>query len=160
MTKKELVKIIREVVKIEVKKQAKEIFINEYKKAKSSTLKSLAPKQTPVKKVVRQKRDFVSGNDALNDVLNETVALSKGDSEMDEYPTMGGGSFDSSRASELLGYGDALSAGGDKEQQRNMIAAQTLREKNLNVNDVPESVLNALTRDYSDLMKHDKFKKK
>ena len=160
MTKKELVKIIREVVRIEVKKQAKEIFINEYKKAKSSTLKSLAPKQTPVKKVVRQKRDFVSGNDALNDVLNETVALSKGDSEMDEYPTMGGGSFDSSRASELLGYGDALAAGGDKEQQRNMIAAQTLREKNLNVGDVPESVLNALTRDYSDLMKHDKFKKK
>ena len=160
MTKKELVKIIREVVRIEVKKQAKEIFITEYKKAKSSTLKSLAPKQTPVKKVVRQKRDFVSGNDALNDVLNETVALSKGDSEMDEYPTMGGGSFDSSRASELLGYGDALAAGGDKEQQRNMIAAQTLREKNLNVNDVPESVLNALTRDYSDLMKHDKFKKK
>lgn len=160
MTKKELVKIIREVVRIEVKKQAKEIFITEYKKAKSSTLKSLAPKQKPVKKVVRQKRDFVSGNDALNDVLNETVALSKGDSEMDEYPTMGGGSFDSSRASELLGYGDALSAGGDKEQQRNMIAAQTLREKNLNVGDVPESVLNALTRDYSDLMKHDKFKKK
>jgi len=160
MTKKALVKIIQEVVRIEVKKQAKEIFINEYKKAKSSTLKSLAPKQTPVKKVERQKRDFVSGNDALNDVLNETVALSKGDSEMDDYPTMGGGTFDSSRASELLGYGDALSAGGDKEQQRNMIAAQTLREKNLNVNDVPESVLNALTRDYSDLMKHDKFKKK
>ena len=41
-----------------------------------------------------------------------------------------------------------------------MIAAQTLKEKNLNVGDVPESVLNALTRDYSDLMKHDKFKKK
>jgi len=160
MTKKALVKIIQEVVRIEVKKQAKEIFINEYKKAKSSTLKSLAPKQTPVKKVERQKRDFVSGNDALNDVLNETVALSKGDSEMDDYPTMGGGTFDSSRASELLGYGDALSAGGDKEQQRNMIAAQTLKEKNLNVGDVPESVLNALTRDYSDLMKHDKFKKK
>ncbi len=160
MTKKELVKIIREVVKIEVKKQAKEIFITEYKKAKSSTLKSLAPKPKQVKKVVKEKRDFVTGNDALNDVLNETVALSKGDSEMDEYPTMGGGTFDSSRASELLGYGDALAASGDKEQQRNMIAAQTLREKNLNVNDVPESVLNALTRDYSDLMKHDKFKKK
>jgi len=160
MTKKELVKIIREVVKIEVKKQAKEIFITEYKKAKSSTLKSLAPKPKSAKKVVRKKRDFVTGNDALNDVLNETVALSKGDSEMDEYPTMGGGAFDSSRASELLGYGDALAAGGDKETQRNAIAAQTLREKNLSVNDVPESVLNALTRDYSDLMKHDKFKKK
>ena len=160
MTKKALVKLIREVVRIEVKKQAKEIFITEYKKAKSSTLKSLAPKQKPVKKVVRQKRDFVSGNDALNDVLNETVALSKGDSEMDEYPTMGGGSFDSSRASELLGYGDALSAGGDKEQQRNINAAMTMKEAGVNSEKVPESLVNALTRDYSDLMKHDKFKKK
>ena len=158
MTKKELVKIIREVVKIEVKKQAKEIFINEYKKAKSSTLKSLAPKPKPVKKVAPQKRDFVKGNDALNDVLNETVALSKGD-EMEEYPTMGGGTFDSSRASELLGYGDALAAGGNKEQQRNMAAAQTLREKNVNINDVPESLVNALTRDYSELMNHSKMKK-
>ena len=42
----------------------------------------------------------------LNEVLNETVGLSKGD-EMDEYPTMGGGVFDSSR-SELLGYGDSI----------------------------------------------------
>ena len=31
---------------------------------------------------------------SLNDVLNETIGLSKGD-EMDEYPTMGGGTFDS-----------------------------------------------------------------
>ena len=78
---------------------------------------------------------------------------------MDEYPTMGGGTFDSSRASELLGYGDALAAGGNKEQQRNMAAAQTLREKNVNINDVPESLVNALTRDYSDLMNHSKMKK-
>ena len=72
---------------------------------------------------------------------------------------MGGGTFDSSRASELLGYGDALAAGGNKEQQRNMAAAQTLREKNVNINDVPESLVNALTRDYSDLMNHSKMKK-
>ena len=150
-----LLKIIQEVVKIEVKKQVKQIFINENK----SSLKSLAPKPKQVKKkVVKQKREFVSGNDALNDVLNETIGLSKGD-EMDEYPTMGGGTFDSSRASELLGYGDALAAGGNKEQQRNMAAAQTLREKNVNINDVPESLVNALTRDYSDLMNHSKMKK-
>ena len=154
MTKKELVKIIREVVKIEVKKQVKEIFINENK----SSLKSLAPKPKQVKKkVVKQKREFVSGNDALNDVLNETIGLSKGD-EMEEYPTMGGGTFDSTRASELLGYGDSLAAGGDKQAQRNAAAAQTFREKGLTSNQVPEDVMNALTRDYSDLMKHDKFK--
>lgn len=154
MTKKELVKIIQEVVKIEVKKQVKQIFINENK----SSLKSLAPKPKQVKKkVVKQKREFVSGNDALNDVLNETIGLSKGD-EMEEYPTMGGGTFDSTRASELLGYGDSLAAGGDKQAQRNAAAAQTFREKGLTSNQVPEDVMNALTRDYSDLMKHSKFK--
>ena len=155
MTKKELVKIIQEVVRIEVKKQVKQIFINENK----SSLKSLAPKPKPVKKkVVKQKREFVSGNDALNDVLNETIGLSKGDSDFDEYPTMGGGTFDSTRASELLGYGDSLAAGGDKQAQRNAAAAQTFREKGLTSNQVPEDVMNALTRDYSDLMKHSKFK--
>ena len=77
---------------------------------------------------------------------------------MDEYPTMGGGVFDSSRASELLGYGE--STFGDDETKRNMNAAQTLREKGVSTEQVPESLVNALTRDYSDLMKHDKFKGK
>tara|TARA_B100001113_G_scaffold340404_1_gene324566 strand:+ start:366 stop:833 length:468 start_codon:yes stop_codon:yes gene_type:complete len=154
MTKKDLVKIIQEVVKREVQKEVKKLFIKENK----SSLKSLAPKPRKVTKPI-QKKEFVKGNDALNDVLNETVGLSKGD-EMEEYPTMGGGAFDSSRAAELLGYGESMAAGGDKQTQRNMIAAQTLREKNVSTNDVPESLVNALTRDYSDLMKHDKFKSK
>ena len=155
MTKKDLVKIIQEVVKREVQKEVKKLFIKENK----SSLKSLAPKPKKVTKPI-QKKEFVKGNDALNDVLNETIGLSKGDSEFDEYPTMGGGTFDSSRATELLGYGDSIRAGGDKEAQRNMAVAQTLREKNVSVNDVPESLVNALSRDYSDLMKHDKFKGK
>jgi len=154
MTKKDLVKIIQEVVRREVQKEVKKLFIKENK----SSLKSLAPKPRKVTKPI-QKKEFVKGNDALNDVLNETVGLSKGD-EMEEYPTMGGGAFDSSRAAELLGYGESMAAGGDKQTQRNMIAAQTLREKNVSTNDVPESLVNALTRDYSDLMKHDKFKSK
>ena len=154
MTKKDLVKIIQEVVKREVQKEVKKLFIKENK----SSLKSLAPQPRKVTKPI-QKKEFVKGNDALNEVLNETVGLSKGD-ETDEYPTMGGGAFDSSRAAELLGYGESMAAGGDKQTQRNMIAAQTLREKNVTTNDVPESLVNALTRDYSDLMKHDKFKSK
>tara|TARA_B100001113_G_scaffold6826_2_gene5624 strand:- start:4325 stop:4801 length:477 start_codon:yes stop_codon:yes gene_type:complete len=156
MKKNDLIKIIELVVRKEVKKQMNEIFIKENK----SSLKSLTPKKQVVKKKAVQKKPVqYTENKALNEVLNETVALSKGD-EMDEYPTMGGGVFDSSRASELLGYGESMAAGGDKETQRNMIAAQTLREKNVSVNDVPESLVNALTRDYSDLMKHDKFKSK
>ena len=130
-----------------------EIFIKENK----SSLKSLTPKKVVKKKPVQKQNVQYTENKALNDVLNETVGLSKGD-EMDEYPTMGGGVFDSSRASELLGYGDSIGAGGDKETQRNIAAAQTLREKGVSSEQVPESLVNALTRDYSDLMKHDKMK--
>ena len=153
MTKKDLVKIIQEVVKREVQKEVKKLFIKENK----SSLKSLAPKPRKVTKPI-QKKEFVKGNDALNDVLNETVGLSKGD-EMEEYPTMGGGAFDSSRAAELLGYGDGL-GGGDKETQRNIGAVQTMREAGVTSEQLPDSVVNALTKDYSGVMKAIEKKKK
>lgn len=156
MTKKELVKIIQEVVRREVKKEVKSLFITE----KKSSLKSLAPKPSKVVKPVPQSEPVqYTSNEALNSVLNETVGLGQA-SETDEYPTMGGGVFDSSRASELLGYGDTMRAGGDKETQRNINAAVTMKEAGVSSEQVPESLVNALTRDYSDLMKHDKFKKK
>ena len=110
MKKSDLIKIIELVVRKEVKKQVNEIFIKENK----SSLKSLAPKTKP-KKVQKKEPVQYTNNKELNDVLNETVGLSKGDSEMDEYPTMGGGVFDSSRATELLGYGESMMMGGDKE---------------------------------------------
>jgi hypothetical protein len=155
MKKNDLIKIIELVVRKEVKKQMNEIFIKENK----SSLKSLTPK--PKKKVVQKKEPVqYTENKLLNDVLNETVGLSKGDSEMDEYPTMGGGVFDSSRATELLGYGDSMMMGGDKETQRKVAAVQTMKQAGVTSEQVPESLVNALTRDYSDLMKHDKFKSK
>ena len=156
MKKQELIKIIELVVRKEVKKQVNEIFIKENKQS----LKSLAKetKQQKPKPVVKKEKVTYTSNDSLNDILNETVGLSKGDTE--EYPTLGGGVFDSSRASELLGYGDTLRAGGDKEAQRNINAAMTMKEAGVSSEQVPESLVNALTRDYSDLMKHDKFKGK
>ena len=79
--------------------------------------------------------------------------------ETDEYPTMGGGAFDSSRAAELLGYADA-GFGGDKETARKVAAVQTMKEAGVSSDQVPESVVDALTKDYSALMKHDKMKSK
>ena len=156
MKKQELIKIIELVVRKEVKKQVNEIFIKENKQS----LKSLAKEtiQQKPKPVVKTEKVTYTSNDSLNDILNETVGLSKGDTE--EYPTLGGGVFDSSRASELLGYGDTMRAGGDKETQRNINAAMTMKEAGVSSEQVPESLVNALTRDYSDLMKHDKFKGK
>ena len=153
MKKGELIKIIELVVRKEVKKQVNEILIKENSIKSKPVIKS---KPKP-KRVQRQYTD----NLELNKVLNETVGLNDRSQEEEEWPTMGGGTFDSSRATELLGYGDSIAAqGGNKEMRRNMAAAQTLREKNVSVKDVPESLVNALSRDYSDLMKHDKMKSK
>ena len=153
MKKSELIKIIELVVRKEVKKQVNEILIKENSMKKSNPVIKSKPKPKP-KRVQQQ----YTSNTELNRVLNETIGLNAKSQEDDEWPTMGGSAFDSTRTTELLGYGDSM--GTNKEMQRNMAAAQTLKEKNVSVKDVPESVLNALTRDYSDLMKHDKMKSK
>ena len=154
MKKSELIKIIELVVRKEVKKQVNEILIKENSIKSKPVIKSKPKPKTQVH------RNYTS-NSELNKVLNETVGLNDRSQEEEEWPTMGGGTFDSSRATELLGYGDSIAAqGGNKEMKRNMAAAQTLREKNVSIKDVPESLVNALSRDYSDLMKHDKMKSK
>ena len=64
MTKKQLIEVIRKVVRQEVKKQVDEIFIQE------SVKKVAQPK-----KVSKSNKTYVKDNQVLNDFLNETVAL-------------------------------------------------------------------------------------
>jgi hypothetical protein len=150
MTKNDLVKIIREVVKREVKKQVNEILIREQRTSAVSSKKS---KRIVRKRPVKKEVNYTS-NKTLNKVLNETVGGIEGNGQMDEYPTMGGGTFDSSRVTELAGLG------GDKQTQREVGAVQTMKDAGVTSDQIPDGVLKALTRDYSDLMKHDKFKGK
>ena len=140
MTKKDLVKIIQEVVKREVQKEVKKIFIKE-QVSKEPTIE--------MKSIVEEPKEQVkyTSNESLNKVLNETVGLSKSQSQTEAYPTLGGGAFDTNRMTELLGYGKT------EEVQRDMVAADSLRKAGKSVNDVPEHVTSALTRDYSELMK-------
>ena len=140
MTKKDLVKIIQEVVKREVQKEVKKIFIKE-QVSEEPTIEMKSIVEEPKEQVKYTK------NESLNKVLNETVGLSKSQSQTEAYPTLGGGTFDTNRMTELLGYGKT------EEVQRDMVAADSLRKAGKSVNDVPEHVTNALTRDYSDLMK-------
>jgi hypothetical protein len=140
MTKKDLVKIIQEVVKREVQKEVKKIFIKE-QVSEEPTIEMKSIVEEPKEQVKYTK------NQSLNKVLNETVGLSKSQSQTEAYPTLGGGAFDTNRMTELLGYGKP------EEVQRDMVAADSLRKAGKSVNDVPEHVTNALTRDYSDLMK-------
>ena len=151
MNKKELIKIIELVVRKEVKKQMTEIFINDEKEISLSETISKP-------KVARKKsKKQYTKNTALNEVLNNTKPL--GQQETDEYPTLGGGVLGSDNMAEVLGYGD-LGRGQNKEKAREMAAVDSIKKAGVSVDQVPEDVQNALTRDYSGLMKAIDKKKK
>ena len=134
MKQGKLVSLIKEVVKQEVKKQVTDILINE----------TNIPKTKPVVKRKKVEEKNYTDNPTLNKILNETAQ------QQEEYPTLGGGTFDSSRATELLGYGGGL---GNKEVKREVAAASTLQSAAMNPDTAPEHLKNALTRDYTDLVK-------
>ena len=146
MDKNKLRNIIELVVRKEVKKQLSEIFINEEKEI---NLAETISKPTP-KKVINKPKKQYTKNTALNEVLNNTKPL--GQQESDDYPTLGGGVLGSDNMAEVLGYGD-LGMGSNKEKAREVGAVETIKKQGVNVDAVPEDVVNALTRDYSGLMK-------
>ena len=67
---------------------------------------------------------------------------------------MGGGIYDSSKVNELLvretGLGNPESV---KEKKREIAAVDSIKKAGVNVDQVPDHVQNALTRDYSAVMK-------
>jgi len=153
MNKNKLRNIIELVVRKEVKKQLSEIFINEEKEIKLAETIS----QPKPKKVISKPNKQYSKNPALNEVLNQTKPL--GAPMDDEYPTLGGGVLGSDNMADVLGYGD-LGRGQNKEKAREMAAVDTIKKAGVSVDQVPEDVQNALTRDYSGLMKAMDKKKK
>ena len=154
MKKNELVKIIELVVRKEIKKQLSEIFINDEKEI---SLSEAISKPTPKKVIKKRPKKQYTKDKMLNEVLNNTKPL--GQQETDEYPTLGGGVLGSDNMAEVLGYGD-LGRGQNKEKAREMAAVDTIKKAGVSVDQVPEDVQNALTRDYSGLMKAINKKKK
>ena len=154
MNKNKLRNIIELVVRKEVKKQLSEIFINEEKEISlSETISKPKPK-----KVIKKPKKQYTKNEALNEVLNNTKPLGSS-GQTDEYPTLGGGVLGSDNMADVLGYGD-LGMGQNKERAREMAAVDTIKKQGVSVDAVPEDVQNALTRDYSGLMKAIDKKKK
>ena len=153
MDKNKLRNIIELVVRKEVKKQLSEIFINEEKEINLAETIS----QPKPKKVINKPKKQYTKDKALNEVLNNTKPLGQG--QTDEYPTLGGGVLGSDNMAEVLGYGD-LGRGQNKEKAREIGAVETIKKQGVNVDAVPDDVVNALTRDYSGLMKAMDKKKK
>jgi hypothetical protein len=160
MKKQELIKIIELVVRKEVKKQVNEIFIKENESPSLIELVSdpLTEKEfkEPIRKQYKtepKKEVNYTTNKALNKVLNETAGgVPQGDGS--GYETMGGGVFDSSKVNELLaretGLGNPESV---KEKKREIAAVDSIKRAGVSVDQVPDHVTNALTRDYSAVMK-------
>ena len=143
-----LVTLIREMVRQEVKKEVNKIFISEGVKAmsqKTDSVPDVLPKPVPKKSEIEEVS--YTSNPTLNKILNETAQSG----EFDEYPTMGGKTFDSSKMAEAMGYGNVM--GGNDEVKREMGAAQTAQAAGVNPESVPEEVMGALTKDYSGVMK-------
>ncbi len=139
MNKKQFMKIITEVVRKEVKKEVKKIFIKE---ETSNQLTDIIPEVSEPKEEIQYTK-----NKSLNDVLNETVGLTKSQKKSTEYPTLSGGAFDTTRMSEMMGYGKS------EDMKRDMIAVDTIKKAGKSLEQVPDHVTNALTKDYSKLMK-------
>lgn len=150
MKKKQFINIIERIVEKKVKeelpKQLKEIFIKEDFKDETVDLKSLSKEFNPPDDSEIKEEVTYSNNETINKILNETKGgINKPGFE--DYPTLGGGTFDTNRASELLGYGKS------DEGKREMGAVDTIRKAGVSVEDVPDHVQKALTKDYSTVMK-------
>ena len=88
-----LVTLIREIVKQEVQKEVKKIFINEGAKAisqKTNSVPDILPK--PIPKKSKPKEVSYTSNPTLNKILNETAQSQ----ELGEYPTMGNKTYTTS----------------------------------------------------------------
>ena len=147
---KKLVSLIREIVRQEVQKEVKQIFIKEGMKsmAKQSTIvEDVVVEVLPERKVKPKKEINYTKNPVLNDILNETARAG----EDEEYPTMSGKTFDSSKMAQAMGYGNVMD--GNDEMRRKAAAIETAQAAGMNPESVPEKVMGALTKDYSGVMK-------
>ena len=146
---KKLVTLIRELVQIEVKKEVNKIFIKEGVKAVTQN-KNYVPEvlAKPVPKKTKSKEVSYTKDPTLNKILNETAQTQ----EFEEYPSMG--EYDTSNMAELLGYGGTPFGGGDDETKRKVSAVQTAKSAGIDpANPKVESVMNAMSRDYREVMK-------
>ena len=94
--------VIRNIVREEVAMAIHEVITELKQPPQLMTAATGEIRKTKPKKKVVEKKDYTS-NSVLNDVLNETA-------QSDEWKTMGGGKFDSSKMNELVGgqYGEMM----------------------------------------------------
>ena len=168
--KSDLTKTLRKIIREEVEKAVRTEFVNFVSlmgESKTPKKKIVKPKkkaisETSIKKMVEDivpkektiQTKHLSNNPVLNKILNETEGGMPTDPTIpvqqeqpvptgqEEWPSMGGGTFDKSKMADMLGYG------GGVPQTQGMTTPEGAP-----VTNVPDSVSKAMTRNYGDLMK-------
>ena len=133
MKKSELRIMIREIVREEVALTVKEV------------IKEIVGAESKQKSKPKPKPKHYSKNKVLNDVLNETAISDKSN----EWETLGGSTYTSDKINEVVGssYGDM------KNGNQKLDADTVVKSMGGNPDVVGDTLKNALTRDYGDLMK-------
>ena len=139
-------KIVREEIKRGVPKAIQEAMNpkTDHKKVMKQGIKNVQP--------VREKQEFVKDNPMLNDILNETAMTLGNTQETTEqevsFTSQNAQGFNRSNLANMMGYGDFTPEG-----QRQSVAQQTAETMGMSMDDLPDAVSKALTKDYSGLMK-------
>jgi|TARA_B100000287_G_scaffold64102_1_gene55608 hypothetical protein len=133
--KKNIRTLIRGIVREEVAMAIHEV-ISELKQpvTKTTSQKTSQPKQN--KKIV-EKKNF-SNNSVLNDVLNETAM-----GDMEDWPSMGGETFDSNSANEIMSSAYSNVQPGSESSNGDIIATPS----------APDNIKNLFNKDYSQILK-------
>tara|TARA_B100000900_G_C20494574_1_gene681037 strand:+ start:319 stop:819 length:501 start_codon:yes stop_codon:yes gene_type:complete len=142
--------LIRKVVREEIKKGVKQAIQEamnpktDHKKVIKQGIKNVQP--------VQEKKNFVKDNPMLNDILNETARTLGSATETTEqevsFTSQEAPGFNRSNLASMMGYEDFTPQG-----QRQSVAQQTAQSMGMSMDDLPDAVSNALTKDYSGLMK-------
>ena len=131
--KKNIRTFIRGMVREEVAMAIQEVITELKQPVQQVQQKISKPKQ---QKII-EKKTF-SKNSVLNDVLNETAM-----SDMEDWPSMGGGTFDSDSANQILSSAYSDVNPGTDMSNGDIIATP----------DAPDNIKNLFNKDYGQILK-------
>ena len=145
---KALETLIRKVVREEIKRGVTEAIQEamnpktDHKKVMKQGMKNVQP--------VHEKKQFVKDNPMLNELLNQTAQSVTTETTEQEvsFTSQDAPGFNRSNLASMMGYEDFTPEG-----RRQSVAQQTAQSMGMSMDDLPEAVSNALTKDYSGLMK-------
>jgi len=158
MDTKKLIKAIQLIIKEEVKKEVakkekalRKSIMNEIKQSQPKVVEKDPLDVEHIFETKQESKSFTK-NSMLNDMLNETAQ--GGEWRSINSNGVGGGMFNSSQAQS---FGSMM--GGQQSQVLQTAEGGQVSTQQLQQTEAGQAVVNALTRDYSGLMKHMNDKK-